>query len=57
MNKYTKPIAQVVELSVKESISLRTYEKSFGFGSTDVKLKTYASTKDSITTSVKKINK
>ena len=56
MNKYTKPIAQVVELSVKESISLRTYEKSFGFGSTDVKLKTYASTKDSITTSVKKIN-
>lgn len=57
MNKYTKPIAQVVELSVKESISLRTYEKSFGFGSTDVKLKTYASTKDSITTSVKNINK
>ena len=52
MNKYTKPIAQVVELSVKESISLFTKDttKDFGFGSKDVTLRTYASIKDSITT-------
>lgn len=35
MKKYTQPTAKVVELSVKESLSLQTSksEKTFGFGS------------------------
>ena len=34
MNKYTKPTAQVVELSVKESLSaLFQKKRTFGFGS------------------------
>lgn len=35
MKKYTQPTAKVVELSVKESLSLTTgsSEKTFGFGS------------------------
>ena len=34
MNKYTKPTAQVVELSVKESLSTVFKKKrTFGFGS------------------------
>ena len=32
MNKYTKPTAQVVELSVKESISLLEKEETRNFG-------------------------
>ena len=54
MNKYTKPTAQVVELSVKESISLleREETKTFGFGSASVTLKTYAANVTSIVTSI-----
>lgn len=35
MKKYTQPTAKVVELSVKESLSLKTSasERTFGFGS------------------------
>lgn len=35
MKKYTQPTAKVVELSVKESLSLTpsTSERTFGFGS------------------------
>ena len=35
MKKYTQPTAKVVELSVKESLSLTTgtFERNFGFGS------------------------
>ena len=56
MNKYTKPTAQVVELSVKESISLITKEepKNFGFGSASMTLITYAANVTSIVTSIKK---
>lgn len=40
MNKYTKPTAQVVELSVKESLS-KVFEKTrtFGFGSKTKEIK------------------
>ena len=56
MNKYTKPTAQVVELSVKESISLITKEepRNFGFGSAAMTLKTYAANVTSIVTSITK---
>lgn len=48
MKKYTKPTAQVVELSVKESISLIGYkEKMFGFQGKDLKLRTYANAPES----------
>ena len=35
MKKYTQPTAKVVELSVKESLSLKTAssDRTFGFGS------------------------
>lgn len=56
MNKYTKPTAQVVELSVKESISLlqREETKDFGFGSGSMTLKTYAANVTSVVTSITK---
>ena len=56
MNKYTKPTAQVVELSVKESISLLEKEetRNFGFGSASMTLKTYAANVTSIVTSITK---
>jgi hypothetical protein len=46
MKKYTQPTAKVVELSVKESLSLTpsTPERTFGFGSykNTAKVKTFA---------------
>ena len=46
MKKYTQPTAKVVELSVKESLSLTpiTSERTFGFGSYSktAKVKTFA---------------
>ena len=52
MKKYTKPEAQVVELSVKESISALTTKQStiFGFdGKKSMTLTTYASADSSVT--------
>ena len=48
MKKYTQPTAKVVELSVKEPLSLtsKKNERTFGFGSTNksVTVDTYLST-------------
>lgn len=50
MKKYTKPVAQVVELSVKESISAFTKQTStFGFDGKTMTLTTYASAENSVT--------
>ena len=51
MKKYTKPEAQVVELSVKESISALTTKQStiFGFNGKSMTLTTYASADSSVT--------
>ena len=51
MIKYVKPVAQVVELSVKESISALTTKQStiFGFNGKSMTLTTYASTDSSVT--------
>lgn len=51
MKKYTKPVAQVVELSVKESISALTTksQSTFGFDGKNVTLTTYAVTENSLT--------
>ena len=49
MNKYTKPSAQVVELSVKESLSaLFQKERTFGFGSNSKTLNVNLYTANSI---------
>ena len=49
MNKYTKPTAQVVELSVKESLSaLFRKERTFGFGSSSKTLNVNLYTANSI---------
>ena len=49
MKNYTQPTAKVVELSVKESLSLKTStsnERTFGFGSykKNATVKTFAKT-------------
>ncbi len=49
MNKYTKPSAQVVELSVKEPLStLFKKERTFGFGSNSKTLNVNLYTANSI---------
>ncbi len=59
MKKYIKPSAEIVELSIKESLSKLTSKKetrTFGFGSTpnkSVSLTSYATAQISV---IKKVN-
>lgn len=49
MKKYTKPTAQVVELSVKEAISLNYTDSKFGYQGKEVTLRTYTASASSVT--------